>query len=174
MPSPGLGIPDRCRKWEQGLHPEPQVSPDKPKFEPQSQAETSCPERVRIQKVCISQRPISYRKSSWGAAELLSRELGLGFTAPKSPQTRLCSVQSNANASEQTLTPMLVFKRGWKCFGTGVKPCSAGIVMQLSHQPKPARTGFHALTTCKMLEFILSFLFLLFLYFLVFNWKEKK
>lgn len=161
---------------EQGLHPEPQVSPGKSKSEPQSQAETSCREGVRIQeKVCVSQRPISYRKLIWGAAELLLRELGPGFTAPKSPQTRLCSVQSDAKALEQTLTPMLVCKGGWKSFGTGVKPCPAGIAMQLSHQPKPARTGFRALTTCKMLEFILSFLFLLFLCSLFFfNWKETK
>lgn len=162
---------------EQGLHPEPQVSPDKSKSEPQSQAKTSCHEGVRIQeKVCISERPISYRKLIWGAAELLLRELGLGFTAPKSPQMHLCSVQSDAKVLEQTLTPMLVFKGGWKSFRTGVKPCPAGIAMQLSHQPKPARTGFQALTTCKMLKFILSFLFLLFLCFLFFffNWKGNK
>lgn len=160
---------------EQGLHPEPQVSPDKSKSEPQSQAKTSCHEGVRIQeKVCISERPISYRKLIWGAAELLLRELGLGFTAPKSPQVHLCSVQSDAKVLEQTLTPMLVFKGGWKSFRTGVKPCPAGIAMQLSHQPKPARTGFQALTTCKMLEFILSFLFLLFLCFLFFFSTEKK
>lgn len=76
-------------------------------MEPQSPAEPSC--HVRIQ-VCISQRPISSRKLIWGAAELLFWELGLRFRAPKSPQTRLCSLQSHAKGSEQTLTPVLVLR----------------------------------------------------------------